>query len=157
MNAFIALLQELMAPWAPVQARRMFGGYGLYREGLMFALVADDVLYMKVDDANEPQFRAAGSRPFVYEGKGRTMVIRYFTVPAECFESPAVMSQWCALGWAAALRGQHAAPKRVAGNNAPTARKRPVTKPAAKRGAKRAAKRAAARKTVDRRKTTARG
>jgi len=65
-NEFVDYVVELMADWAPVMARRMFGGYGLYREGSMFALIADDQLFFKADAGNEPQFERVGSHPFVY-------------------------------------------------------------------------------------------
>ena len=52
MSEFVDHVLELMAPWAAVRARRMFGGYGLYRDTTMFALVADDTLYLKADAAS---------------------------------------------------------------------------------------------------------
>ena len=69
MTEFVAYVLEVMAPWAPVSARRMFGGYGLYREAQMFAIVMDDTLYLKTDTASRDRFIAAGSSAFVYEGK----------------------------------------------------------------------------------------
>ena len=95
-----------MQPWAAVSARRMFGGHGLYREGLMFALEAFGMLYLKVDDETRPAFSAAGCRPFIYEGSGRRVEMSYWTAPPECTESAADMARWCALGWQAALRAQ---------------------------------------------------
>jgi DNA transformation protein and related proteins len=108
MSDFVTHVLELMHPWAPVTARRMFGGHGLYRDGLMFALEADDTLYVKVDAGSASQFVACGCRPFVYTGGGRAVQMSYWTVPPECTESPAEMARWCDLGWQAALRAQHA-------------------------------------------------
>ena len=68
---FVDNVLDLLGAWGGVAARKMFGGYGLYRQGLMFALVADDVLYFKVDDQNRAEFTAAGMGPFVYEGKSK--------------------------------------------------------------------------------------
>ena len=65
-NEFTDYVVGLMADWAPVTARKMFGGYGLYREGLMFALIADDQLFFQADAGNEPQFEQGGSPPSVY-------------------------------------------------------------------------------------------
>jgi len=62
-----------MSDWATVSARKMFGGYGLYREGLMFALIAEDELFFKADSNNVAQFERAGSRPFVYRSKDRSV------------------------------------------------------------------------------------
>ncbi len=64
MTEFLAYVLEVMAPWAPVSARRMFGGYGLYREAQMFAIVMDDTLYLKTDATSRDRFIAAGSSAF---------------------------------------------------------------------------------------------
>jgi len=63
---------ELLAGVGRVVARQMFGGYGLYCDGVMFALIADDVLYLKADEANRPDFERAESAPFVYDARGRS-------------------------------------------------------------------------------------
>jgi DNA transformation protein len=109
-NEFADYVLELMAGWAPVSARRMFGGHGLYREGLMFALIADDQLYFKTDAANAAQFERAGSRPFVYESKERTVQMSYWSAPEGCLESPAEMGEWCQSAYAAALRAHAVKP-----------------------------------------------
>jgi DNA transformation protein len=58
MSDFIPFVQELLESWGTVSARRMFGGHGLYHEGLMFAIVMDNRLYLKVDALNRPDFEA---------------------------------------------------------------------------------------------------
>jgi hypothetical protein len=55
---------DLFAPFGPVAVRRMFGGAGIYREGLMFALEFDGAIFLKVDAASIPDFEREGSRPF---------------------------------------------------------------------------------------------
>jgi DNA transformation protein len=52
MSELIAYLPEVFELFGPVTIRKMFGGYGVYHDGLMFALVADDTLYLKADDEN---------------------------------------------------------------------------------------------------------
>ena len=54
-----------------MSARAMFGGFGLYLRGVMFALIADETLYFKTDAVNRAAFEEAGMAPFVYENKGR--------------------------------------------------------------------------------------
>lgn len=103
-NEFVDYAVELMADWAAVSARRMFGGYGLYREGLMFALVADDELFFKTDAGNVTQFERAGSRPFVYQSRTRAVQMSYWSAPEASLESPAEMSIWCQSAYGAALR-----------------------------------------------------
>lgn len=101
---FVAYVLEVMAAWHAVEARKMFGGYGLYREARMFALIADDQLYLKVDEGNRAAFAARGCSPFVYLRQGRPQSMAYWSAPADCLESPADMAHWCDLAWQAALR-----------------------------------------------------
>ena len=105
-NEFVDYVVELMSGWAPVTARRMFGGHGLYREGLMFALIADDRLYFKTDAGNEPQFERVGSHPFVYISQTRTVRMSYWSAPEASLESAAEMNDLCRSAYGAALRAQ---------------------------------------------------
>jgi DNA transformation protein len=107
-NEFVDYVVELMSTWMPVTVRKMFGGYGLYREGLMFALIADDQLYFKGDHGNATQFEGEGCCPFFYTSQGRTVRMSYWSAPAESLESPAAMREWCQSAYAAALRSQAA-------------------------------------------------
>lgn len=75
-----------------VTSRSMFGGFGLYMDGIFFALIADDVLYFKVDDSNRPDFEAAGSGPFRPYEDERTM--QYFEVPADVLEDRSTLTTW---------------------------------------------------------------
>ena len=72
----------------------MFGGYGLYFEGVMFALIVYDVLYFKVGDANREDYIEAGMGPFTYKGKGKPMQMSYFQVPSEVYEDLALLPAW---------------------------------------------------------------
>lgn len=105
-NEFVDYAVELMAGWATVSARKMFGGYGLYREGLMFALIVDDELLFKIDARNVAQFERAGSHPFVYQSQTRTVQMSYWSAPAASLDSPAEMGEWCQSAYGAALRAQ---------------------------------------------------
>ena len=103
-NEFVDYVVELMSGWAAVSARRMFGGYGLYREGLMFALIVEDELFFKTDANNVAQFERAGSRPFVYQSQARTVQLSYWSAPVASLDSPADMGEWCRTAYGAALR-----------------------------------------------------
>lgn len=102
LSEFVLHVLELLAPWASVTARNMFGGYGLYRDERMFALVAYDTLYLKVDDVSRPEFEAAGLGPFTY-GENR-VVIAYFHPPLTALDDPRELAEWAEKGWQAALR-----------------------------------------------------
>jgi DNA transformation protein len=95
---------ELLSPLGPMRAKRMFGGHGLYADGIFVALIAFDRLYVKVDAETEPRFAAAGCEPFVYEGKGAAVRMSYWTVPDEALESPALMAPWARLAMQAAVK-----------------------------------------------------
>ena len=122
-NEFVDYVVELMADWAAVSARKMFGGYGLYREGLMFALIVEDELFFKTDANNVAQFERAECHPFVYQSQTRTVQMSYWSAPAASLDSPAEMGVWCQSAYGSALRAQ-AAHKQVAGAGKSIKRKR---------------------------------
>jgi DNA transformation protein len=94
-DEFLNYVLDQLSQWGNVSVRRMFGGAGLYRDGKMFGLVADDVAYLKVDDSNRACFVKAGSSPFnPYPGKGKTTVMSYYVVPAEVLENRDELSKW---------------------------------------------------------------
>jgi DNA transformation protein len=73
----------------------MFGGAGLYREGMMFGLIADDVAYLKVDDSNRADFVKAGSAPFhPYPELAKTTVMSYYEIPPEVLENREELCRW---------------------------------------------------------------
>ncbi len=106
MSLDVDYLKEVLEPFGPVQARRMFGGLGLYHAGLMFALVADDVLYLKADEASARYFEALDLPRFSYEKRGKTVSLSYFMAPAEMFDDPDAARTWAARAYEAALRQQ---------------------------------------------------
>ena len=118
---FVELVVEQLRPFGAVTVRSMFGGWGVYRDGVFFALVADDTLYFKSDDENRAQFERASPGPFTFEKKGETVVTHYFAVPEDAFEDARVMARWARLGYAAALR---AARKRRPRRKAPSQTRR---------------------------------
>ena len=79
----------------PVQSRRMFGGAGLYFEGLFFAVVADDILYFKVDDSNRGDYEAAGMGPF-QPFPDKKAVMQYYEVPIDVLENRDTLRDWAA-------------------------------------------------------------
>ena len=108
-NPFVEHVIEIMRAFGSVEPKAMFGGWGLYHDGVFFALVAEDTLYLKADAENAAEFDAEALPPFVYESKvGERIVMSYRQAPAEALESPAVMETWARLGYGAALRAVRA-------------------------------------------------
>lgn len=104
-SEFVEHVVETMRAFGAVEAKSMFGGWGLYHRGVFFALVAQDTLYLKTDAQNLGRFEAEGLAPFVFEAKdGRKTAMSYRQAPDEALESPAVMAEWARLGYEAALR-----------------------------------------------------
>ena len=103
---YLAYLAELLAPLGHIRSKRMFGGAGIYCEELFFAIVIDDVLYLKADDESRAAFEAEGLEPFRYEAKGKLMQMNYYRAPDEALESPALMLPWARNALAAALRAR---------------------------------------------------
>jgi len=88
-------LIELLAPLGPVQIRRMFGGSGVFLDGLMFGLVADDVLYFKADAETSPDYETAGLEPFRYaRSDGRVTAMSYWQAPERLLDEPDEMVAW---------------------------------------------------------------
>lgn len=104
MSQFSDFSLELLRPWRPVTARRMFGGHGLYHAGVMFALIADGQLYLKVDTESRADFVAAGLIPFEYEAKGRRVSLSYHRAPDAMLDDTELASEWAERAWQAALR-----------------------------------------------------
>lgn len=97
-------VREQLRLVGPVTIRSMFGGAGVYQDGLFFALLAEDTLYLKVDDANRGAFEGAGMEPFRPYGDHRTM--QYYPVPPEVLEDPHELRRWAEGALEAARRAR---------------------------------------------------
>ena len=82
----------------------MFGGYGIYHDGVMFGLVADDELYLKVDDSNRTDFETLGLEAFVYDKQGKQMKMSYYQAPEVIFDDPGEAEQWARKAWEVAWK-----------------------------------------------------
>jgi DNA transformation protein len=102
-DLFVQHACELLACLGRCQTKRMFGGFGLSVDGMNLGLIAWDTLYLKTNADAEPQWLAAGCKPFVYLAKGKPMQLNFHTPPAEALESPALMLPWARLAMVAAL------------------------------------------------------
>jgi DNA transformation protein len=98
-------IRELFAAFGPVTVRRMFGGAGIFAEGVMFALVADDVVYLKVDDSTIPDFERERSAPFSYGSRnGTRVVMSYWRLPERLYDDPDELAAWSRAALSAARR-----------------------------------------------------
>ncbi len=108
---FVAHCLELMKGMGEsVISKRMFGGYGIFREGLMFALIADGELYLKVDAENDEKFADLELPKFTYMRGAKGMHLGYRLAPETAFQNREKMKEWAQLGWEAAIRADEAKP-----------------------------------------------
>lgn len=107
-SGFIEYLRELLEPLDGLTVKRMFGGYGLFRHGLMFALVSNDSLYFKVDEQNKAEFTARDLEPFTYMKDDKPMPMSYYRAPEETLDNSDDMCAWAESAYQAAVRAQKA-------------------------------------------------
>lgn len=118
-NEFVDHLCEQLAPMGSLRSRAMFGGWSLYCDELIFAIVVDEVLYLKADAETTPRFDAEGCGPFEYQGKdGKTQSMNYYRLPDEALEDRHALLQWCRSALAVSLRAKAKTP----GKQAPKAK-----------------------------------
>ncbi len=104
MSEYVEYLKEVFSEFGLIQPRRMFGGYGIFHKGLMFALVADDALYLIADETISQHFTERDLEQFSYEKKGKSFKMSYFMAPEEIFDDSDEAKVWADRSYAAAVR-----------------------------------------------------
>lgn len=95
---------EVLEPFGHVQAKRMFGGAGLYLDGTIFAILSADTLFFKVDDQNRPDFEAEDMPPFNPSKNGKRPIRSYFECPPRLLEDTDDLCDWARKSWDAGRR-----------------------------------------------------
>lgn len=126
---FVRHVGELLAPSGHVIIKRMFGGHGVYIDGLFMAIIAYDELYLKVDAETSAAFDAESCALFVYSKNGKDMAMSYRRAPDATMDAPHLMLPWARLALTAAVRAQ--AKKAPAKNK--TVAKKKSSRPLAKK------------------------
>ena len=108
---FVEYIVDLSQVIGPVYSKRMFGGYGVFLEGLMFGLIFRNTLYFKVDANSRDYYISRGLEPFSYERQGKRLNLNYFQAPEEVLDDITMMEKWCNSAFEVAIR---AAAKRQA-------------------------------------------
>ena len=92
-NDFFEYVQDQLNPWSVIDKKRMFGVLGLYREGVMFGIIAKDMVYLKVDNSNKNKFIDAGSTTLkVFENNSE--VPSYYELPVDILENSVEFIEW---------------------------------------------------------------
>jgi DNA transformation protein len=103
---FVAFVQDQLRALAPVSARRMFGGHGLYCRGRFFGLIADDTLYLRTDARNVTDYTDRGLTPFK-PWADRTVVLKaYYPVPEDVLEAADDLTAWARRALDAAIAAE---------------------------------------------------
>ncbi len=111
-NDFLAYVIEQLGPIPRVTSRRMFGGVGIYADGVFFAIIDDDVLYLKVDDSNRADYERRGMGPFCPVPDEPEKAMGYFSIPADVLEEPEELARWARKSVQVALAAKRAPARR---------------------------------------------
>ena len=133
-EGYAAFIEEQLSVVGPVRIRRMFGGAGVFLDGVMFALIASETLYFKADETTKASFESEDLEPFTYEaGNGKRSIMSYWRAPERVFDDPDEMRAWAgeAVRVAQAAAARKPPKKKKASKAAP---RRKATRPAAKKG-----------------------
>jgi len=107
MSDFVDYLKDVFTEFGEVSAKRMFGGHGLYFEDAMFGLIADDMLYLKVDDQNIERFTQEDLPAFEYDkGQGKVVKMSFYLAPESIYDDPSDAADWARQSWEAARRAK---------------------------------------------------
>ena len=101
---YVAHIVDLLQFIGLVESKSMFGGFGMFLEGLMFGLVAGNELYLKVDTQNLQDYEDLGLQAFSFEKQGRQFKMSYYQAPEEAMEDAELLSDWASNAYGAAMR-----------------------------------------------------
>ena len=101
---YVAHIVDLLQLIGPVESKSMFGGFGMFLEGLMFGLVAGNELYLKVDTQNLQDYEDLGLQAFSFEKNDRQFKMSYYQAPEEAMEDAELLSDWASNAYCAAMR-----------------------------------------------------
>lgn len=113
-SSHLDYLKELFSPFGVITVRKMFGGAGIYCDGVIFAITGDEGLWLKVDDVNRAEFEAAGLEPFTFEfDNGKSGTMSYYNAPEDVFDDHDALTRWTQLALGAAARAKKPAKKKT--------------------------------------------
>ena len=105
-DSYLDFLQDQLQELGPIRVKRMFGGASLYCHEVIFALVDDDVLYLKANEATQDTFISHGMPPFTYVAKGKQMQMAYWQVPEEIIHDADTLVEWSKIALSVAVSNQ---------------------------------------------------
>nr|WP_294838820.1 TfoX/Sxy family protein [uncultured Methylotenera sp.] len=112
-DEFAQHLTDVFRLFGPISLRRMFSGYGIYHDGIMFGLISQDTLYLKADVKNSADFKHQGLSQFEYVRQGKVIGLSYYQAPEIVLEDANEASLWARRSFEAALRANASKAKTV--------------------------------------------
>ena len=100
------VIAEMFSGLGPVSIRKMFGGKGIYHNGLIVGVEVRGEVLLKGDAVSGPEFDAAGARRWAYDGKGRAVHMPYWSIPDRAIDDPDELAIWTRKAYEAAVRSQ---------------------------------------------------
>jgi DNA transformation protein len=94
LDPFLIHLLELLEAFGPITHRRMFGGYGIYKSGKIFALVIENEAYFKASEEAKIYFQSFGSEPFTYLRNNKPVSLSYWKLMPEAMEDAETLKKW---------------------------------------------------------------
>ena len=103
-HEYVAHIVDLLQFFGPVESKSLFGGFGVFLEGLMFGLIAGNELYLKVDGQNRQDYKDLGLQAFSFRKNGKQFKMSYYQTPQEAMEDAELLSAWASRSYGAAMR-----------------------------------------------------
>jgi DNA transformation protein and related proteins len=124
-------IADLFSAFGTVDVRRMFGGFGVYAEAIMFAIAHDGVIYLKADETSRGAFEREGQGAFTYPTRdGKRVALSYWRLPERLYDDPDELADWTKAALAAARRAQMKTPRKRGGKQAAAIGADGITPPA---------------------------
>ena len=101
---YLDYILDLLSICENITSRKMFGGYGIYRNGIIFAIIIDNELYFKVDESNIDEYKNLNSEPFTFNSKGKKISMSYWKLPEEVMEDEDLLLKFMDLSYEASIQ-----------------------------------------------------
>jgi DNA transformation protein len=99
-------IMDILSPYGSITSRAMFGGYGIYMQGVMFAAIIENALYFRINETTRSDFERYKSPSFVYMGRGKPVEMPYKVLPDEILENSAELKAWIQKAYSASLNAK---------------------------------------------------
>jgi len=103
-SGFVEFLNEAFEEFGLIDVPRMFGGFGVYHDGVMFGLAARDALYLKADETTKKHFESRGLPQFQYSRAGKMVKMSYYKAPEDIYDDREKAAVWARRAYEVALK-----------------------------------------------------